>query len=86
MEKGEHDLVPHFCSRAPIVSDEILINECVKNDFDIIGEPVHAKNETSSTPQNKRTPTCIGFKEGLEFLTTMVICSSNLVFTVRLGL
>lgn len=51
MEKGEHDPVPHICSRAPIVSDEILINECVKNDFDIIGEPVHAKNETSSTPK-----------------------------------
>lgn len=51
MEKGEHDPVTHICSRAPIVSDEILINECVKNDFDIIGEPVHAKNETSSTPQ-----------------------------------
>lgn len=56
MEKGEHDPVPHICSRAPIVSDEILINKCVKNDFDIIGEPVHAKNdETSSTPKQAHT-------------------------------
>lgn len=55
MEKGEHDLVPHFCYRAPIVSDEILTNECVKNDFDIIGEPVHAKNETSSTLKQTHT-------------------------------
>lgn len=51
MEKGEPDPVTHICSRSPILSDGILINECVKNDFDIIGKPVHAKNETSSTPQ-----------------------------------
>ncbi|KAG8292645.1 hypothetical protein J6590_034838 [Homalodisca vitripennis] len=51
---------------------DILINECVKKDFDIIGEAGCAKNETSHSVKHESLP-YIGFAKASTFLTYFVV-------------